>query len=141
MALTLNERDDPGRRPPKLLRYAIIGGIATLVHAVILWLFVAIADLRPSLATILGFLVAFSVSYFGHYYFTFQSNEPHGRALPRFLAIALTGAFLNWLIFVIINDGFRLDYWIAFLISVIVVPTFVFAMSGRLAFKKADRNI
>ena len=141
MALTLNERGRPGGRLSKLLRYALIGGIATLVHAVILWVFVTFVDLRPSLATILGFLAAFSVSYFGHYYFTFQSTESHRRALPRFLAIALSGAVLNWLIFVVVYDGLRMDYWIAFLIAVIVVPIFVYAMSGRLAFKKADQDV
>lgn len=132
---------DPDRLVDQLfrvLRYALIGVCATLVHAAILWLLVTFADLRPSFATIVGFLAAFSVSYFGHYHFTFHSTEPHRRALPRFFAVALSGAVLNWLIFFIVNDGFGIDYWIAFLIAVFVVPIFVFAMSGRLAFKKVD---
>lgn len=135
---------DPDRLVDQLfrvLRYALIGVCATLVHAAILWLLVTFADLRPSFATIVGFLAAFNVSYFGHYHFTFHSTEPHHRALPRFFAVALSGAVLNWLIFFIVNDGFGIDYWVAFLIAVFVVPIFVFAMSGRLAFKKVDGEV
>lgn len=127
-----------GDRLIRLMRYAMIGVCATLVHAVILWLLVTYAELPPSIATILGFLIAFGVSYVGHYHFTFQSTEPHGRALPRFLAVALCGGFLNWLIFVIVDEGFDLDYWIAFAIVVIIVPVFGFALSGRVAFKKVE---
>ena len=127
-----------GERLIRLVRYALIGVCATLVHAAILWLLVTYAELRPSIATILGFLTAFSVSYLGHYHFTFQSTEPHGRALPRFLAVALCGVFLNGLIFIIVDEGFNLDYWIAFAIAVIIVPVFGFALSGRVAFKKVE---
>ena len=136
MAPNLNKLGHQNERHLTLLRYGLIGVCATVVHAGILWSLVTFANLRPSFATILGFLAAFSVSYVGHYYFTFRSTEPHRRALPRFLAVALSGAILNWLIFVIVNDSFQFDYWIAFLVAVIAVPIFVFVMSGRVAFKK-----
>lgn len=136
MDWTPNKPSQGGERLIRLVRYAIIGVCATLVHALILWLLVTYASLRPSIGTIIGFLTAFAVSYFGHYHFTFQSAEPHRRALPRFLAIALSGAFLNWLIFFIVNDAFKLDYWIAFGIAVIIIPVFVFALSGRIAFER-----
>jgi putative flippase GtrA len=85
---------------------------------------------------VIGFLVAFNVSYFGHYYFTFQSTEPHRRALPGFALTAFVGAVLNWLIFVIGTEILSWNYWIAFGISIVLVPLFVFFVSRRLAFER-----
>lgn len=119
-----------------VFRYGVIGGAATLVHALVLSGLVTLVELRPAFATVIGFLTAFGVSYLGHYYVTFRSRERHQHALPKYLAIAAAGAFLNWLIFVIVNEGFRMNYWMAFLIVVMVVPTCMFVMSRRIAFKK-----
>lgn len=120
----------------RLFRFGIVGGAATVTHAAILWALVETVQMRPSIATVIGFLVAFNVSYFGHYYFTFKSTEPHRRAWPGFAATATAGAVLNWLIFVIGTDVLAWHYWIAFAISIIVVPIFVFFVSRRVAFDR-----
>ena len=41
-------------------------------------------------------------------------------------------------VFIIVDEGFDLDYWIAFAIAVIIVPVFGFALSGRVAFKRME---
>jgi len=124
----------------RLFRFGVVGVSATLTHAAILWALVESIQMRPSLATVIGFLVAFNVSYFGHYYFTFRSTEPHKRALPGFALTATAGAVLNWLIFVIGTDLLDWNYWITFLIAIASVPVFVFFVSRRVAFErpKAD---
>ena len=121
----------------RLFRFGIVGVSATVTHAAILWALVETVQMRPSIATVIGFLVAFNVSYFGHYYFTFRSTEPHRRALPGFAATATAGAVLNWLIFVIGTDVLAWNYWIAFGISIVLVPIFVFFVSRRVAFDRA----
>nr|WP_070960815.1 GtrA family protein [Hyphomonas sp. Mor2] len=120
----------------RLFRFGIVGVLATVTHALILWALVEFVQMRPSIATVIGFLVAFNVSYFGHYYFTFRSTEPHRRALPRFAATATAGALLNWLIFVIGTDVLAWHYWIAFGISIVAVPIFVYFVSRRVAFER-----
>lgn len=122
----------------RLFRFGVVGVSATLTHAAILWALVESVQMRPSLATVIGFLVAFNVSYFGHYYFTFRSTEPHKRALPGFALTATAGAVLNWLIFVIGTDLLDWNYWITFLIAVASVPVFVFFVSRRVAFERRD---
>lgn len=127
------------RIPPSILRlfrFGIVGLLATVTHALILWALVEFVQMRPSFATVIGFLIAFNVSYFGHYYFTFQSKEPHRRALPGFAATATAGAVLNWLIFVIGTDVLAWNYWIAFAIAIVTVPIFVFIVSRRVAFER-----
>lgn len=122
----------------RLFRFGVVGVSATLTHAAILWALVESVQMRPSLATVIGFLVAFNVSYFGHYYFTFRSTEPHKRALPGFALTATAGAVLNWLIFVIGTDLLDWNYWITFLIAVASVPVFVFFVSRRVAFERPN---
>ncbi len=122
----------------RLFRFGIVGVAATVTHAVVLWALVESVSMRPSFATVIGFLIAFNVSYFGHYYFTFRSTEPHRRALPGFAATATAGAVLNWLIFVIATDFLQTNYWIAFGIAVVTVPIFVFFVSRRVAFDRKD---
>jgi len=124
----------------RLIRFGVVGLSATMTHAAILWALVEFLHVRPSIATVCGFLVAFNVSYFGHYYFTFRSTEPHDRALPGFALTAGMGAVLNWLIFVIGTDVLNCNYWIAFAIAVGTVPIFVFLVSRRLAFERRDRG-
>ncbi len=120
----------------RLFRFGIVGVGATITHAGVLWALVEFVSLRPSIATVIGFLVAFNVSYFGHYYFTFRSKEPHRRALPGFAATATAGAVLNWLIFVIATDILNVNYWISFGVAVVTVPIFVFVVSRRVAFDR-----
>ena len=124
----------------RLFRFGVVGVSATLTHAAILWALVESIQMRPSLATVIGFLVAFNVSYFGHYYFTFRSTEPHKRALPGFALTATAGAVLNWLIFVIGTDLLDWNYWITFLIAIASVPVFVFFVSRRVAFERPNAD-
>lgn len=123
----------------RISRFALVGIAATLTHAAILWALVSVAGLRPSMATLAAFCVAFGVSYLGHYKFTFRSTQPHGAALPAFAFAALTGAFLNFIIFVVMTDVFRASYWQAFAVTIVCVPPVVYILSKSLAFSPAER--
>ena len=141
MGLNLRNRDRLRPMVWMAMRFALVGGVATGVHAAILALGVERFAVSPPIATIFGFLGAVGVSYVGHYYLTFQSSEPHGRALPVFAGTACGGALLNWLIFVVVTQHFEANYWIAFAIVLITVPLVVFVVSKAIAFqprKSAD---
>ena len=118
----------------RIIWFGLVGLTATMTHAVILWILIETAYLHAPEATVVGFLVAFFVSYFGHFYFTFQSNQAHQRALPRFALTACVGAGLNWMIFFVAVDILAWHYWFAFLTSISTVPFLVYFMSKRLAF-------
>ncbi|MCR9268565.1 MAG: GtrA family protein [Hyphomonadaceae bacterium] len=118
-----------------LVRFGLVGCVATGVHAGILAGGVEALNMRPSYATVLGFLVAFSVSYVGHFYFTFRSRQPHHRAFVSFILVAGSGAFMNWAIFVVVHDWLKLNYWLAFLAVLLLVPAIVFAASQAFVFK------
>ncbi len=79
----------------KLLVYGIVGLGASLVHILVAWIVTSLVPISIFLANLIGFLVAFLWSYFGHYFLTFQSAQPHRAAFTRFAAVALLGFGVN----------------------------------------------
>ena len=122
----------------RLARFALVGVGATLVHAGVLAILVSGLSMRPSQATVVGFLAAVNVSYFGHYYLTYQSREPHTKAAVRFVMIAFIGAAANWLIFAVISDAMGINYWVAFAATIVIVPVIVFILLGRYSFRSRE---
>ncbi len=78
----------------KALRFAIVGGLATLVH-----LGVAMAALALGAGAFqgnaLGFGVAFIAGLVGHFYFTFGLSNGFGRSAWRYGVIAFAGFAVN----------------------------------------------
>ena len=135
MGFNLPNRDRPRPMVAMVARFALVGIIATAVHAAILALGVEGFAMSPPIATALGFLGGVGVSYTGHYYFTFRSSQPHRLALPAFAVTACGGALLNWIIFVIITEHYQANYWIAFAIALMSVPILVLFVSKTIAFR------
>ena len=69
-------------------RFGIVGVASTLTHAGVALLAHALPGMTPTLANFTGFGVALTVSYLGHYHWTFASEAPHRSSLPRFLLIS-----------------------------------------------------
>ncbi|MES0883547.1 GtrA family protein [Roseibium sp. SCP14] len=118
-------------------KFAIIGVIATLTHAGVASFLLESGALTAFPANICGFLVAFSVSFSGHYYWSFSHLRRSGTALKsmkRFLVIAVSGFLLNssvlalWLQFLPWPDLFGLWF------SIAIVPAFTFLGSRLWAF-------
>ena len=124
----------------RIIRFGLVGLAATLTHAGILWALVEGYRMPATVATLLGFLVAFVVSYLGHFYITFRSERSHKRTLPGYALVALVGASLHGLIFVVAIDLIGWHYWIAFAITIALVPVIVFVMSKRLIFTPVEKH-
>ncbi len=77
------------------LRFGIVGATAAAVHMGVAVAAVEGAGAHPQVANMLGFAVAFVVSYVGQRYFTFGSTQKHQVALLRFAVVAGTGAIVN----------------------------------------------
>ncbi len=79
-------------------RFALVGVLATAVHLTVSLLGVSVVDMPIRTANVLGFLVALSVSYFGHYTFSFRSTRGHRGAIARFLILSLISFACNALL-------------------------------------------
>lgn len=124
----------------QLIRFGLVGLAATLTHASILWALVEGYRMPATVATLSGFLVAFVVSYLGQFHITFRSERTHKRTLPRYALVATGGVSLHGLIFVVVIDLIGWHYWIAFAITIALVPVIVFVMSKRLIFNPVEKH-
>lgn len=115
-------------------RFAGVGVLATLIHGLALNLLVLGANLHPTLANVGAFLCAFSISYLGHYYFSFRSRQDHVAAAPKFFVAALIGLIYNILAFTIIVNLLQLHYMIAFGAVIVTLPPVMFLFSKKFVF-------
>lgn len=115
---------------PPALRFIVIGCAAAAVHlAVVRWL-VGAQWLQPAAANVLGWLVAFIVSFSGHFYWTFaQQGTMLRQALPRFFLLSAAGFAVNELAYVLALRfvPWRYDVLLACVLVGVAVGTFVFS--------------
>ncbi len=77
------------------LRFGVVGATAAGVHLGVAVLAVEAGGAHPQLANVLGFAVAFVVSYLGQRFLTFGGGPSHRVAVLRFAAVAGLGALVN----------------------------------------------
>lgn len=58
------------------LWFLVVGASAALVHFVVLVSIVSLTTITPTWANVMAFLLAFIVSFFGHFYLTFRQPQP-----------------------------------------------------------------
>jgi len=106
----------------RLLRFGIVGVVATLTHYVLALVMVAVAGLPAQAAHVMGFLAAVPVSFLGHYHWTFRSSVNYSRAARRFFAAA-AGAFLvSAMLLEVLNRLTTWDVAATILVCVLVIP-------------------
>lgn len=79
----------------RLLRYTLVGAIATAVHYGLLALCVEIGEWPAWLASGLGAVAGAQVAYVGNRHFTFAYGGGVGASWTKFQATALVGALLG----------------------------------------------
>ena len=118
----------------QLARFGVVGVGAMIVH----WLVaVAIVPLGiPELiANVIGFGVAFNISYFGHHYWTFASTAETLTTFKRFLTVAITSFIVNECLYSLLLNFTTLDYKTALAIVLIAVAALTFVLSRLWAFR------
>lgn len=80
---------------PRLLRYGLVGIVATATHFATLMICVEQALLPPWLASGLGAVVGAQMAYAGNRWFTFDHRGAMARSWPRFQFTALLGGLLG----------------------------------------------
>lgn len=76
--------------------FLVVGGAAAAVHLGVVAMLVERFVWQPQVANIVGFLIAFIVSFCGQYFLTFRDlGARFTSALQRFFAIAVLGFAIN----------------------------------------------
>lgn len=124
----------------QLAAFLVIGTAAAATHWGTVLLMVEAGGLAPLRANVTGFCLAFLVSYGGHRRWTFASTAlPHRVALPRFLAVALSGLVLNQALFALLLVRTSLSYPLALLLVLLVVAVLTFLLARHWALVTRSR--
>lgn len=125
----------------EVVRFGAVGVLATGVHAAAFALLVELGRARAITASMLAFLVALTVSYAGHRYWTFASaGTASSGAFTRFFATALLGLGLSAGSTFVIVDAMGASYRYALGFVVLAVPLSTFALSKFWVFQQEEKQ-
>lgn len=109
--------------------------MATVVHYLSVLLMVALW-VRPMWANLFAFVIAFNVSFFGHFCWTFaHANAQKIGAFRRFMAVALVGFVVNESLFYLFLRWSNLPIEVSLFVVLFVVSVLTFILSRWWAFR------
>lgn len=119
-----------------LLWFGAVGASAAAVHFCVVWLLVD-AWRWPALgANVMGFLLAFGVSFVGHHRLTFAAQQAKGReALPRFFGVAVLGFVCNELLYALLLQ-MGVEYRLALFMVLLAVAAMTWWLGRHWAFRR-----
>jgi len=119
-----------------LIWFGAVGATAAAVHVATVWLLVSRFGMPALWANVLGFALAFCVSFTGHHRLSFATQDAQVRhALPRFALVALTGFASNELLYAVLLH-FGLEYRVALVLVLVLVAGMTWVLSRHWAFKR-----
>ena len=132
------------------LLFLIVGASAALVHFLVLVSVVSFTATTPAWANVIAFLLAFIVSFLGHFYLTFRQSSDREyksiasldkknstlNALAKWFASSAAGFIANQGLFLLGLNWFGERYYIlVWLIVTAIITVMTFALGKLWAFK------
>lgn len=129
------------RQPPvqtlagQLKWFSLVGILAMAVHWLIAVCLVTVFLVEPLLSNVIAFMLAFIVSYGGHFHLSFSHCQSHRKALPKFALTAVLSFCLNeTLLYYLIRET-TFPFSLLLLTVLLLVAAFTFLMSRYWAFR------
>lgn len=118
--------------------FVLVGASAALTHmAVFTVVLILVPTLWPEMANVVGFLVAFFVSFLGHRRLSFQdAGTSLMQSFLRFAATAVAGFVTNETVFILLFRLLGLPTWVALISGIVVSAVQTFVLSRFWAFKR-----
>ena len=119
----------------EFVRFAVVGAVATTIHAAVFTLLVETTPLDPVVATVIAFFVAFVAGFALNRAWTFRSRADPIAQLPRYLAVQLVGLALNAAIMAL---AVHVQHWSPYIglgLAIVLVPPVTFALARGWAFR------
>ena len=111
----------------RLLKFASVGIVATLVHYFTALAAAHLINIHPEISNIIGFMIAFIVSFFGHWRWTFRDHRTRFcRALPAFALVAVSMFFFNATVFRLLlgYTHYRFELLLLFVQALVLLITY-----------------
>lgn len=119
----------------QMCRFGTIGVTAAIVNYLVVVLLVEIFNWQPLIANIIGFILAFQVSYWGHRLWTFSHKQHDLQSLPKFILVAITGFICNEGMFALMLRYTAWPYTISLIVAILVAAVVTFSCSKFWVFK------
>ena len=116
-------------------RFAVVGAVATAVHAAVFALLIETTPIDPVAATVVAFVVAFAVGFALNRRWTFGSRADPLAQLPRYLVVQLAGLALNAAIMAFAVHAQRWSPYAGLALAIVLVPPVTFALARAWAFR------
>jgi putative flippase GtrA len=119
----------------RVICFIAVGGAAALTHLGVVVVLVSRHGQLPLAANVLGWLVAFIVSFAGHWVLTFRSRQaPLWRAVRRFFGVSATGFAANEIAYALVLQWSSLRYDVILALVLVGVAGITYLLSSRWAF-------
>lgn len=119
----------------QLFRYGFVGVAAAFVNYVMVVFLVSCFKMQPLVANGVGFLVAFQVSFSGHRLWTFEQDDFSWPMMSKFFLVASLSFLLSEVLYAYFMHKLHLQYAVALLLVLCIVPVLSFICSKLWAFK------
>ena len=118
--------------------FVLVGASAALTHmAVFTLVLFLVPTLWPEIANVVGFLVAFLVSFVGHRLLSFQdAGTGLMQSFLRFAATAVAGFMTNEAVFIVLFRVLGLSTWLALICGIVLSALQTFVLSRFWAFNR-----
>jgi putative flippase GtrA len=124
----------------QLAWFIAVGASAALVHWIVVVLLVSGGYLTPLVANVAGWIVAFGVSFTGHYQLTFRyQRQGVKQAVSRFLLLSASGFAINEASYAWFLSRTDLPYELLLAAILIAVAVLTFIASRFWAFAGSGR--
>ena len=119
----------------QLLKFALVGILATVIQYVTLWIGVAVVRLSAPFSSTVGYALGAMVGYVMNYQFTFQSQKQHHEVVPRYFAVVGVGLLINSGLMLLFVQRWKSHYLLAQLITTCIGLFWNYSGSRLWAFK------
>jgi putative flippase GtrA len=116
-------------------KFALVGVLNTLVHALTTVALVELVQLHPVPASVAGFLLAVAVSFVLNTFWTFRQSDNLQQRFVRFIVVSVTAMLLNTLIMYLAVNVFSLHYLLGLLMVLFVVPVYNFTLNLKWSYR------
>ncbi len=120
----------------KLIRFGIVGILATFVHVGVVVELSTSTGLHPVIINTIAFFTAFTISVTGHIFYSFNITENKMKAGLKFLLASLSSIALSNVVLALCMK--ILPVPISQGIAIVVIPAYTFVLSRFWAFKPSS---
>lgn len=124
----------------KLLRFAIVGGVATVVYTLSMATLVELISVLPVTAAVISYCLSITTSYLANHRWTFRASGNHVTYLPRYLLVSGLALCINVAITYTIVNVLEIWYGFSVALVVVVVPLFTFSLNHGWTFNFSERT-